>query len=125
MTREVDRLLVAGPQPRAPASVSASKSFGGGGLNFRMPAELRMRLRRFAKRRYLGEAEALRLIVAEFLDEDESQRELLKAERWQFKQAYATWQRYQRAEGRTVPWESIQQIFVDAFAKRPTTDQTE
>jgi hypothetical protein len=57
--------------------------------------------------------------VAEFLDEDESQRELLKAERWQFKQAYATWQQYQRGEGRTVPWEEIQKIFADALARRP------
>ena len=89
-------------------------------INFRMPAELRSRLHRFAKRRYLGEAEALRLIVAEFLDEDESQRELLKAERWQFKQAYATWQRYQRGEERTVPYEEIQKIFSDARAGRLT-----
>ena len=76
--------------------------------------------RRFAKRRYLGEAEALRLIVAEFLDEDESQRELLKAERWQFKQAYATWQRSLRGEERTVPYEEIQKIFSDALAGRST-----
>ena len=76
-------------------------------INFRMPAELRSRLRRFAKRRYLGEAEALRLIVAE-------------AERWQFKQAYATWQRYLRGEERTVPYEEIQKIFSDALAGRPT-----
>lgn len=89
-------------------------------INFRMPVELRSRLRRFAKRRYLGEAEALRLIVAEFLDEDESQRELLKAERWQFKQAYATWQRSLRGEERTVPFEEIQKIFSDAVAGRPT-----
>lgn len=65
---------------------SRAKATTNSPINFRMPTELRLRLGRFAKRRYLGEAEALRLIVAEFLDEDESQRELLKAERWQFKQ---------------------------------------
>ena len=70
-----------------------------------MPADLRSRLHRFAKRRYLGEAEALRLIVAE-------------AERWQFKQAYATWQRSLRGEERTVPYEEIQKIFSDALAGR-------
>lgn len=90
-------------------------------INFRMPADLRARLRRFAKRRYLGEAVALRLIVAEYLDEDESQRELLKAERWQFQQAYETWERHQRGEGREVPQAEIDKIFTDALARRPKT----
>ena len=94
-------------------------------LSFRMPPDLRTRLRRFAKERHLAEAEALRLVVSERLDEIDSERELAAAERWQFKQAYATWRRYQRGGGRTVPWESIQQIFVDALAKRPATEQTE
>src|SRR5687767_1878676 len=89
-------------------------------ISFRMPPALRARLRRFAKERNLAEAEALRLVVSEHLDEVENERELAAAERWQFKQAYATWQRYQRGEERTVPWESIQRIFVEALAKRPT-----
>lgn len=90
-------------------------------INFRMPAELRARLRRFAKRRYLGEAVALRLIVAEYLDEDESQRELLKAERWQFQQAYETWERHRRGGARAVPDSEIDKIFTDALARRPKT----
>jgi hypothetical protein len=84
-----------------------------------MPAELRARLRRFAKRRYLAEAVALRLILAEYLDEDESQRELLKAERWQFQQAYETWERHRHGEGRRVPRSEIDKIFTDALARRP------
>ena len=94
-------------------------------LSFRMPPALRARLRRFAKERHLAEAEALRLVVSEHLDEVENERELAAAERWQFKQAYATWQRHLRGEGRVVPWESIQQIFDEARAKQPTTEQTE
>lgn len=94
-------------------------------ISFRMPPALRVRLRRFAKERNLAEAEALRLVVSEHLDEVENERELAAAERWQFKQAYATWQRFQRGEGRLVPWEDIQQIFVDALAKRPTSEQGE
>lgn len=94
-------------------------------ISFRMPPDLRARLRRFAKERNLAEAEALRLVVSEHLDQVENERELAAAERWQFKQAYATWQRYQRGEGSTVPWESIQQIFADALAKRPSTELTE
>jgi predicted DNA-binding protein len=94
-------------------------------ISFRMPPSLRARLRHFAKERNLAEAEALRLVVSESLDEIDKERELAAAERWQFNQAYATWQRYQRGEGRTVPWESIQQIFVDALAKRPATEREE
>lgn len=92
-------------------------------LSFRMPPALRARLRRFAKERNLAEAEALRLVVSERLDEIDNERELAAAERWQFKQAYATWQRYQRGEVGIVPWEEIQQIFVDALAKRPATEK--
>ncbi len=94
-------------------------------ISFRMPLDLRARLRRFAKERHLAEAEALRLVVSERLDEIDNERELIAAERWQFKQAYATWQRYLRGAEGTVPWESIQQIFVDALAKRPASEQAE
>jgi predicted DNA-binding protein len=87
-------------------------------INFRMPAELRVRLRRFAKERHLAEAEALRLVVSEHLEEVENERELAAAERWQFKQAYATWQRLLRGEERLVPWEEIEKIFSDARAGR-------
>ncbi len=87
-------------------------------INFRMPPDLRARLRRFAKERNLAEAEALRLVVSEHLEEVENERELAAAERWQFKQAYATWQRSMRGEERLVPWEEIQKIFEDARAGR-------
>jgi len=92
-------------------------------LSFRMPPALRARLRRFAKERNLAEAEALRLVVSEHLDQVENERELAAAERWQFKQAYATWQRHLRGEEGVVPWEDIQKIFADARAgrlRRPT-----
>jgi len=92
-------------------------------LSFRMPPALRARLRRFAKERNLAEAEALRLVVSEHLDQVENERELAAAERWQFKQAYATWQRYLRGELDLVPREEIQKIFADARAgrlRRPT-----
>lgn len=87
-------------------------------INFRMPPDLRARLRRFAKERHLAEAEALRLVVSEHLDEVENERELAAAERWQFKQAYATWQRLLRGEEPLVPFEEIEKIFADARAGR-------
>jgi predicted DNA-binding protein len=87
-------------------------------INFRMPPDLRARLRRFAKERHLAEAEALRLVVSEHLEEVENERELAAAERWQFKQAYAAWQRHLRGEERLVSWEEIEKIFADARAGR-------
>jgi len=87
-------------------------------ISFRMPAALRARLRRFAKERNLAEAEALRLVVSEHLDQVENERELAAAERWQFKQAYATWQRLLRGEEPLVPREEIEKVFADARAGR-------
>jgi len=111
---------------RKPAPKTASiKTTPASPINFRMPPDLRARLRRFAKERHLAEAEALRLVVSERLDEIDNERELVAAERWQFKQAYATWQRYLRGAEGTVPWEDVQQIFVDALAKRPATERTD
>jgi predicted DNA-binding protein len=87
-------------------------------LSFRMPPDLRARLRRFAKERNLAEAEALRLVVSEHLEEVENERELAAAERWQFKQAYATWQRLLRGEEPLVPWEDVEKVLADARAGR-------
>jgi len=87
-------------------------------ISFRMPPALRVRLRRFAKERNLAEAEALRLVVSEHLDQVENERELAAAERWQFKQAYATWQRLLRGEEPLVPREEIEKVFADARAGR-------
>ena len=62
-------------------------------INFRMPVELRARVRQFARDRHVGEADALRVIVSEHLDEIERERELAEAERWQLAQVYATLRR--------------------------------
>jgi hypothetical protein len=83
-----------------------------------MPAALRQRLRRFARERSLGESAALRLLITEHLDHVELERELAEAERWQFKQVYATWDRYKRGDLATVPREEIDQVFKDALEGR-------
>jgi RNA polymerase-interacting CarD/CdnL/TRCF family regulator len=88
-------------------------------LNFRMPVELRARLREFAKERNLGESEALRLIVSEHLAQADDERELELAERWQLKQATKTFRDDIAGRVKTVPWEDIERIFTDALAKRP------
>ena len=86
-------------------------------INFRMPTALRARLRRFAEERGLGESDALRLVVSERLDEVESDRELQAAERWQFKQAYKTFQRILRGEEKYVEPREIEQSFDRALSR--------
>ncbi len=103
--------------PRKPASAPTSP------INFRMPQALRERLRGFARARHLAEAEALRVIVSEHLDEAETARQLAAAERWQFEQAYATWDRARRGEDRIVPRDEIERIFTDALARRPRSSR--
>jgi multidrug resistance efflux pump len=88
-----------------------------------MPSPLRARLRRFAEERNLGEAEALRLALSEHLNEIESASDLAGAERWQFEQAYATWQRYRQGVEQLVPREEIDRTFERALARRPPTSR--
>jgi hypothetical protein len=88
-------------------------------LNFRMPRELRARLRKFAVARHLGESEALRLIVSDHLAQVDDEAELAAAERWQLKQATKSFRDDIAGKVKTVPWEDIERIFTDALAKRP------
>ncbi len=86
-------------------------------INFRMPAALRTRLRRFAKERSLGEAEALRLVVSEHLNQIDDERERADAERWQLEQAMATFERYRRGEEKTVSADEIEELFREALPR--------
>ena len=49
--------------------------------------------------------------AGEPMDEVESAAELAAADRWQYEQAFATWERFRRGEGHTVPREEIDRIF--------------
>lgn len=86
-------------------------------INFRMPTALRARLRRFAGERGLGESDALRLVLSERLDEIESDRQLQAAERWQFKQAWATAQRIHEGKEGFVEQREIDETFERARAR--------
>jgi hypothetical protein len=88
-------------------------------INFRMPGALRSRLRRFATARHIEEAQALRVIVSEHLDEVESASELAAAERWQHAQAFATWDRFLQGEANMVSHAEIQGFFAQALAPTP------
>lgn len=93
-------------------------------INFRMPRDLRARLRRFARQRHLGEADALRLVVSERLEEVQNEQEMAEAERWQLAEAYRTWDRFRAGQGRTASHEGIRGIFTDALAGREATGRT-
>ena len=80
-------------------------------INFRLPTPLRTRVRKYADARHIGEAQALRVLVSEHLDEVESAAELAAAERWQYEQAYATWDAFLQGDDRAVPRDEIQRIF--------------
>ncbi len=102
---------------RAPARRRTTKAAATDSIHFRMPAKLRSRLRRFAEDRNLGEAEALRLALSERLNEVDIEGRNTAAERWQFEQAYATWQEDIRTGGRNrVNWEDIERTFAEALA---------
>lgn len=86
-------------------------------ISFRMPVELRTRLRRFAQARSLGEAEALRLALSEHLNELDDRHELADAERWQLEQVLATLERVRRGEERVVSREEIELLFREAVTR--------
>lgn len=84
-------------------------------INFRMPTPLRSRLRKFAEDRNVGEADALRLIVSEHLDEADRDREQSEAERWQLAEVYGTLRRRKRAPRPSVSRHEIDLIFAGAL----------
>lgn len=100
---------------RAPARRRTSKTAATSSVHFRMPAGLRSRLRRFAEERSLGEAEALRLAVSDRLNQIDDERELAAADRWQFEQAYETFQRYLAGKEKLVGREEIDRTFERAL----------
>lgn len=105
---------------RAPVRRRPTKKTATASIHFRMPGQLRTRLRRFAEERSLGESEALRLAISERLDQIDDERELEAAERWQFEQAYASLQEY-LASGRRggVRPDVIHRMFDEALADIP------
>jgi hypothetical protein len=88
-----------------------------------MPVSLRARLREFADARHLGEAEALRLIIADHLTKVDEERERAEVDRWQFQEAHKTFRDDIAGNVKTVPWEEIERVFTDALAKRPIRSQ--
>lgn len=94
-----------------------------GPMSIRFPADLRRRVRRFARRRGLEEATAIRMMVAERLNEMELDEDLTKAEEWQRAQVYETLDRLERGEVELVPMERIYET-LDRGMERARKSQT-
>lgn len=86
-------------------------------ISLRFSPALRERVRRFAAKRQLQEATAIRLLVSERLNEIDDAKQLAEAEAWQREQALATWERFLAGRGRVVPRERIARIFAKALAE--------
>lgn len=109
---------------RAPARSRRTTTAPTESVHFRMPAKLRSRLRRFARQRDLGEAEALRLALSERLNQLDYESANAAAERWQFEQAYATWQEDERTGGRQrVGWDALERTFQKALSDLQRRDR--
>ena len=76
-------------------------------MSIRFPSGLRRRIRRFARGRGLEEATAIRMMVAERLNEIELNEDLSKAEEWQRAQVYETLERLERGEVELVSMDRI------------------
>lgn len=76
-------------------------------VSVRFPPKLRRRAERFASRRHLALASAVRTIVGEYLDDLDTRESLTRAEQWQRLQA---WEAAQSLLGRNVPeaaWDDL------------------
>lgn len=103
------------PKARSPRRTASSK--GSVPMSLRLPSDLRGRIRRFARSRGLEDATAIRMMVAEHLNEIELDEDLTKAEAWQRAQAYETWERLRRGEERLVPMEQVYRRLDEAVAR--------
>src|SRR2546430_17521943 len=71
-------------------------------MSLRFPLELRAQVKRFAKRKGLEEATAVRLLCAERLEELALQDEDRLTEDWQDEQAIRGWEELPRGESRNA-----------------------
>lgn len=95
MKSTASKRKVSSPEPRSPLSVD-------------LPAALRARLSREARRRKLKLATTARALMDERIAEIEDRALESRAERWQMEQAWATWDKIQAGDTRDVPLEELQ-----------------
>jgi predicted DNA-binding protein len=85
-----------------------------------LPAELRARLGKQARKRSLKLSTAMRTLLEERLRELEDEDQLSRAEEWQRKQIWAAWEQWEREPGnknREVPWQDLTALFDVALGR--------
>lgn len=91
-----------------------------GPVSLRLPRDLLRRARRYAERRHLQLASALRTIVSDHLDELEEDEHLTRAERWQRDQAWATARSIIDGTAQEVSWEELRRELLERAQQRRT-----
>jgi len=86
-------------------------------MSVRLPRDLRQRVRRFARARGLEEATAIRMVLAEHLNEIELDEDLTKAEEWQRAQVYEALDRLDRGEEKIVPMERVYRTLAEGLER--------
>lgn len=86
-------------------------------MSLRLPPQLRARVKRYATRKGLEEATAIRVLCAERLEELELTDELRLAEQWQRQEALVAWDQLLRGELEIAPANALKQVFAEARAR--------
>jgi predicted DNA-binding protein len=86
-------------------------------MSLRFPTELRERVKRFAKRKGLEEATAVRLLCTERLEEIALEDEERLAEDWQDKEAIRAWERLLSGKTKIAPDDALEKVFAEARAR--------
>lgn len=86
-------------------------------MSLRFPADLRAQVKRFAKRKGLEEATAVRLLCTERLEEIALEADQRVAEDWQDKEATRVWERLLRGETAIARDDALEKVFARARAR--------
>ena len=74
-------------------------------------------MKRFAKRKGLEEATAVRLLCAERLEELALERDDRLTEDWQDEQAIRLWEKLLRGQTKIAPDDALERVFAEARAR--------
>lgn len=83
-----------------------------------LPEDLRARIATEAKRRRPKLSPAVRALVAERVEELEDQQRLTAAEKWQRREAWATWEKAKRGRPAEASREELRAAFASARLTR-------
>ncbi|HZA13506.1 MAG TPA: hypothetical protein VE618_03380 [Myxococcaceae bacterium] len=89
-----------------------------------LPADLRARLERQARKRALKLSTTIKVLIDERLREIDMDEDLARAEEWQRAQVWATWERIQSGSVADSSWEEIEGM-IDAAKERPSLTRSD